>query len=420
MSLSAALFQNHPARDAALRELHARPALQLEAKNALILRFVFTFEPSETARDTALIEALCLESQVAPPDQRSRALQFRWRGLMTRWERHNEFVTYTFIAYGLADEERLSEAADRLFETQPGLLVAKLKLTIKRTSEAFIPSPDFLCASLVGKGRAMLQTSFTDDAEGAVNFNLTCGEVSDGEVGTLAQHVMEVEMYRMLALLALPIARRVGAVVRDAENEVGSLTQRLSDPASEDAVEELFNELTAVSGGIEREIATSTYRFSAARAYGALVEERLQRLQEEEIGGRPRIGSFMMTRLIPALRTCESMHFALKDLADRTTRLMDLIRTRIDLQLSRQNVALLTVINRRTQLQFRLQQTVEGLSVAAISYYILGLMTYVVKGAATAGLFKIESEILHAALVPPVVLVIWLGIRRLRKQHGLD
>ena len=53
-----------------------------------------------------------------------------------------------------------------------------------------------------------------------------------------------------------------------------------------------------------------------------------------------------------------------------------LIRTRIETTLSQQSTDLLRSMNQRTQMQLRLQQTVEGLSVLAISYYAIGIIGY--------------------------------------------
>jgi len=415
-----ATFHEHPARAAALSELHARPPMRVYGDQALILRYVFAFEQSYAGRDDALIETLCREGGIAPPASRARALQFQWRGLEARWERHNEFVTYTFISPSGRIEPSLTEMNTRMLRDQPGPLVTKLQLRVTRSDELPQLDPRFTCASRIGKGRGLLQTSFSDNAEGAIELELACAQLSESEAGSLAQSAIELEMYRTLALLALPIARQVGAMVRDTEVHLGALTRRLSESMGNAEIETLYQELTTLSGRVEMEIAASTYRFSAARAYGALVEERLAKIGEEEISGRSRVGAFLMTRLIPALRTCESMHLALQDLARRTARAADLIRTRIDLQLARQNVELLQTLNQRTKLQTRLQQTVEGLSVAAVSYYMIGLLSYLVKGVHDFFHITLDPTIIVAALVPLVVFGVWLAVSSIRRKHKLD
>ena len=144
----------------------------------------------------------------------------------------------------------------------------------------------------------------------------------------------------------------------------------------------------------------------------------MRSLDERADGTRPMVGAFLMTRLTPAMRTCSSMQKALADLASRCARAADLIRTRIDLELARQNNALLEALNQRTRLQTRMQQTVEGLSVAAISYYVLGLASYPIKGAKDAGYWPFDVGLTLAFLVPLVIFGIFVAIRRVRRLHS--
>lgn len=87
------------------------------------------------------------------------------------------------------------------------------------------------------------------------------------------------------------------------------------------------------------------------------------------------------------------------------------------MQIERQNSDLLASMNNRAKLQLRLQQTVEGLSVAAISYYVIGLLSYLIKG--IPGFHDVVApELVISALVPLVLLAIWLTVRRIRHSHG--
>ncbi|HEY8578901.1 MAG TPA: DUF3422 domain-containing protein [Beijerinckiaceae bacterium] len=408
-------FAEHAARAAALGELHARPAPTVDGE-ARVLRLVFAFDPDYAGRDDALIAALCAESGASPPQAGARAARFAAGALEARWERHSEFVTYTFLARDPAGDAQAPAAVARLRAAQPGPLVAALRCRVRR--DASPPAGQGGCASRVAGGRAVLATSFRADPEGFVDFDLACGGLSPEETGALVQWTLEIETYRTLALLALPIARRVGAMVRDSETLLGGLTQRLAAQDLTAGAESLYAELMHLAARIEAEIASSTYRFAAAQAYGAIVEDRLARLEEKPVDGRPMVGVFLSTRLTPALRTCASMHAALQDLARRCGRAADLIRTRIDLQLARQANEQLDALNERTRLQMRLQQTVEGLSVAAVSYYVLGLAGYFVKGAKDAGLLPWEPGVVVAALAAPVIVAVALAVRRIRRRHG--
>jgi len=111
-------------------------------------------------------------------------------------------------------------------------------------------------------------------------------------------------------------------------------------------------------------------------------------------------------RLLPAVRRCISFSGRLEDLSQRVAWTMAFLRTRVDTALSQQNRDLLKSMDRRTQLQLRLQEIVEGLSVVAISYYLLSIVGYILRG--------VEHEIalshdLAVAIVAPVVfLALWL------------
>lgn len=414
-------FVEHPARAAALGELHARPAPVLSS-GARVVRLVFAFDAAYAGRDDALIGALCAESGVSPPQQGARALHFASGDLDLRWERHAEFVTYTFVSQRSSSDAQLPAAIARLQAAQPGPLVAALRLAVRSDEGdgALRGQGGFSCGSVVADGRAVLETSFRADPQGFVDFALTGRRLTPAETGALAQWTLEIETYRTLALLALPIARRVGAMVRDVEALLGDLTQRLSGDAFARDAESIYGELMQVAARIEAEITSSSYRFAAARAYGAIVEDRLERLAERPLDERSTVGAFLVTRLTPALRTCESMQAALQDLARRSSRAADLIRTRIDLQLSRQNNEQLEALNKRTQLQMRLQQTVEGLSVAAVSYYVLGLVSYLAKGAKDAGVLPLEPGLVVAALAPVVIVAVALAVWRIRRKHSHD
>src|SRR3546814_1929479 len=122
----------------------------------------------------------------------------------------------------------------------------------------------------------------------------------------------------------------------------------------------------------------------------------------------------MGRRLSPAMRTCETMAGRIEGLSRRATRMANLLRTRVDVALERQNVELLDMMNRRSQLQLRLQETVEGLSVAAITYYVVGLVGYAAHALDAAG-WPVNKDITVGIAIPVVALAVWWGLRRFRR-----
>ncbi len=119
------------------------------------------------------------------------------------------------------------------------------------------------------------------------------------------------------------------------------------------------------------------------------------------------------------MRTCESLAARQDSLAARIARASDMLRTRVSLAVERQNRDLLASMNRRAKLQLRLQQTVEGLSVVAVSYYATGILGYAFDGLNAAGL-RFDTAIALAAAVPVIAALVWLAIRRIRRAAGLD
>jgi uncharacterized membrane-anchored protein len=103
------------------------------------------------------------------------------------------------------------------------------------------------------------------------------------------------------------------------------------------------------------------------------------------------------------------------DLSKRIERASELLRTRISLTLQDQNRDLLATMNRRSRLQFRLQETVEGLSVVAISYYLVGLVKYLLDGLPLNNLGISKGSVL-ALIVPLVVVCVLVLTRQIKRR----
>jgi uncharacterized membrane-anchored protein len=114
------------------------------------------------------------------------------------------------------------------------------------------------------------------------------------------------------------------------------------------------------------------------------------------------------------MHTCRAVAARLDSLSQRVARANQLLATRVDITRERQNQSLLESMNRRARQQLRLQQTVEGLSVAAVTYYVVGLLGYAAKGAKAAGL-GLDAEITMAAGIPFVALLVAFAVHKARK-----
>jgi uncharacterized membrane-anchored protein len=240
--------------------------------------------------------------------------------------------------------------------------------------------------------------------------------------GALVQRVLEIETYRTLALLGLPEAQRLAPRVQQIEKRLAEVTDAMRRSEGLVANSQLLDELTAAAAELEADTAGSAFRFGASRAYYELVRLRLAALGEQGVSGFPTWSQFLDRRMAPAMRTCASVEQRQGTLADKLARAAQLLRTRVEVDLERQNQDLLKSMNERTRLQLRLQWTVEGLSVAAISYYVVGLLHYLFKGIHDAGLdarvgAQIDPELGAAIAVPFVVLLVAMVVRSVRGRH---
>jgi uncharacterized membrane-anchored protein len=214
----------------------------------------------------------------------------------------------------------------------------------------------------------------------------------------------------------LPEAQRLGPSVRRIETRLGEVTEEMRRTEGFEANHRLLDELTALAAEIEAGAAASLFRFGASRAYEEIVHLRLQTIGERAVPGTTTWSAFLARRMAPAMRTCTALEERQANLSSKLARAANLLRTRVDVELQQQNRDLLKSMNRRTELQLRLQATVEGLSVAAISYYVVGLFSYLVKGVHDGGV-PVDPSLATAAFVPVAVLAMWWTVRRLRRRN---
>jgi len=235
---------------------------------------------------------------------------------------------------------------------------------------------------------------------------------SQTRAGRIAARLLELETYRLMALRGLPVAKQLSAELSQAENKLADIAARLD--AKEGSDQELLDDLVALAARVERTTAEHGYRFSATRAYDAVVRERLGELRERPVHGTQTVGEFMQRRLGPAMATVAATAQRLALLAERITRTSALLRTRVDIATETQNQQLLEKLTRGQDMQLKLQSTVEGLSIAAISYYVVSLVLYGAKALSKLGL-PLNPEMVAGLSIP---LVLWGVYRTVQRIHA--
>ena len=415
---------DHADRVALAQEVHARPPEPL-ASPARATYVAVLVEPADRGREANHLAELCALFGVAPP--RPGATHFRadLGPLRLKWERHGEFSGYTFFSPGLSPAPFSEPPATRL---PPGWLAALPGRTLVAAHAKVIsavaadPSPQFLAGHFdgnivvgaeVGDGAGLAYTDFRIHADGFSRFLLVDRSFTPRQNGRMLQRLFEIEVYRMTALLALPIARKQSATLADIERALAALT---ADIAAEGGNEEaLLHALTRLAADVESELARSRFRFGACRAYFELVTTRIGELRERRINGIQTVEEFMARRLTPAVQTCATVSQRLHDLSERVAQASALLSTRVDIARERQNQRLLASMDRRARLQLRLQQTVEGLSVAAIVYYAAGLVGYLAKGLKAGGV-KVEPDLVIGVAIPIAAVAVLMSVRRARRR----
>jgi len=417
----------HEARRSLSAEVHARPFARLQAPQRVSHLAMMTGEDT-VEQDYAHLVDLCRRYGVAPPAADVRHVLLDFGAFRLKWERHTEFCSYTVFVGGRLpahcfDSPALEVAPADWVAAIPGDLLAAVNLVLEapdapeRPTEQIVQamtSPNF-AASAVSGGAAVAFMDFGMDASGFGRIYVRDRRLKPRQAGRLVQRLLEIETYRMLALLALPLARTHGRALSQLGARLSQITSQIGEIQRLEDERRLLEELTRLAAEIE-EIATGTsYRFAAARAYWALVQKRIRELREERVEGFQVFSEFMDRRMAPAMQTCEAVRERQETLSERVSRATELLRTRVDIVLEEQNANLLVSMDRRARLQLRLQQTVEGLSVAAITYYAVGLVNYAGKGLTASGL-RVPVDIATGIAVPVVAALVWIGIRRARRM----
>lgn len=424
---------DHPERFNLANELHARPFPEL---NAPCRAAHLAIKPPHNAadRDRALdfahlIALLDRYGAPHPPPGASHYSGNLGRGFL-KWEMHTEFVTYTIFADQVSERPFSGEnfalfPADWL-ASAPGAVVTSCLVRVESGGPDDLEPrlsgdvlqwfvPESLAISRVVDGEAVIAADFHIDENRHTRIAVfAVPGIGSRRLGRIVQRLLEIETYKSMAMLTLPVARSVAGTVARLDTALSDIVADMAKGGGEEA--ETLDRLLKISAEIEHLSSTSAFRFGAAGAYEAIVNQRIAVLREERIGGRQIFAEFMTRRFDPAMRTCRSARERLQELSGRAERAANLLRTRVDVENQAQNSQVLHQMAKRAAMQLRLQETVEGLSVVAISYYAVTLGTYLLGPLVEP--IGIEKSHLSALLVIPVAFGVWMMVRRVRARLG--
>lgn len=430
---------NDPLREVLHNELHARPSARVRLP-ALITYVAVLNAGISREQECEHLRLLPGQQDLSPERLQGNFLRLRFEGYTVKWERHTEFTRYSIVqpmpAHGqlgalaphfnddwvVPDVWLRDIPGHTVAAIQLGMLVGDLATPRQCVAQAqqWLGSGPQVQASLQGvatgqsTGHSLVVTEFRIGADGFERMLVIAPEdTPPTRAGRISQRLLEFETYRLMALRGLPVAKQLAPMLAEAETALAHITAQLDNKSASD--QELLDTLVSLAARVELATAQHSYRFSATRAYDALVAQRIHEMREKTIPGTQTLGDFMQRRLSPAMATVAATAQRLASLSERVSRTSALLRTRVDIATEAQNQLLLEKLTRGQELQLRLQTTVEGLSIAAISYYVVSLVLYGGKALKAMGV-SLNPELLAGLSVPLVLWAVWRTTRRLHAK----
>ncbi|MDP3133363.1 MAG: DUF3422 domain-containing protein [Burkholderiaceae bacterium] len=422
-----------PGRDALHNEVHARPSARIRLP-ALVIYVAVLNDGVTREAECEHLRQLPQQGHLTPEDMADNFLRLRFADHTVKWERHSEFSRYSIVQplperalLGASDPELLSALTlpPEWLSRIPGQTMVAVKLAMLHgdltTPDATLAQARHwlgdhtLVASVMGNnGHSWALTDFALRDSGFERMLVIApAGTTDTRAGRISQRLLELETYRLMALRGLPVAKALMPTLTTTEQELADITAQIEHGNGSDP--ELLNHLATLAARVEQATASHAYRFAATEAYHGIVGQRIAELRERAIPGTQTIGEFMNRRLSPAMATVSATARRLSTLSERITRATALLRTRVDIATETQNQLLLEKLTKGQELQLRLQSTVEGLSIAAISYYVVSLLLYLGKAAKAAGA-PINPEMAAGAAIPLVLWAVWRTTQRIHQK----
>jgi uncharacterized membrane-anchored protein len=422
------LIADHPLRYSLADELHARPFSSVAAPSQAIylaMKPAHSVASPDRAAEMAHLIALLDNFGADHPQPDATHFSAKIGQYALKWESHTEFVTFTIFNENPVDEpfgaNAFSIFPDGWLPAAPGARITSALINVEvaesdlgireKAADWFVP--ESLAISRVLDDALVVAADFRIDHNGHMRFAVFARpETGNRRIGRVVQRLCEIETYKAMAMFGLTTAREMGPNLTSIDARLTHLLSDMSGITSDPA--DVLMRLLEISTEIESIGANAAYRFAATQAYEKIVNQRIEVLREESFHGRQSFGEFMMRRFDPAMRTVNAMQRRLDAMSARALRAGELLRTRVDVARSAQNQALLTSMDKRADQQLRLQKTVEGISVVAISYYAVNIALYVL--GPFSGAYDLSKTTVAALVTPVVITCVWLMVRRVHKH----
>lgn len=407
----------HPLRKTLHNELHARPSIFFREPSHV---YHLAFVDAELACDALIAQLRQLASDVLPSNGVQGLLRLGDDTL--KWERHSEFFTLTLVVPRPPQGEAwppLPAPLASLIEAHRNLLISAVQVLVEAerdwTGDATAYGFKDPAGSHLGGDAATAWSDFRLDEHGVNRLLLVNRRLNAYRLGRMIRRLLEIETYRMMASLTLPVAQDVSRQLKDYDRELASLSDRNAE--GRDSAKVLSAAIAQLSARIVRSTARTRQRFGAAEAYAQIVFERIAELRESHVDDCQRLGVFIERRFRPTVRYCAATDQRLVRLGQSVANLGDLLQARVQVEVEEQNSAILRSLNARADTQIRIQKAVEGLSIIAISYYLLSLFKLLYEGLHGLGL-NIPAKTAMLGMGPLALLILCAIMLRIRQARA--
>jgi uncharacterized membrane-anchored protein len=380
--------------------------------------------PGQKDLEVSMLQAQQLRVQVGP--------------CTLRWERHTEFTRYTLIralppATLINDvpQQYVSQLFpdDAWLENIPGTTLAAMHLVMlwgepphavtRATAYGHWFAEGAAVAALMGTPpHSCVVTDLALQPDGFERLLVVATPgMGEPRAGRIAQRLLDIETYRVMALRGLPAAQQLLPQIAEMESELVHVSAQLRGILTNN--QELLDQLTPLAARLERSLAEHRALFDASRAYAAIVAQRLGELREKAAPETRALSELVERRLAPAMATITATEKRMGDLSTRIAHTTALLHTRIQAIVEAQNRQTIATLRGTQRLVHRLQQTVAGLAIAAATYFVIGLLWQAAQALQSGGL-AFDPQLWVGALIPVALGGAWWLVRRVNQSLDAD
>ena len=431
-----------PASDNLLRKLHERPQIPLTKwlrapAHVHYKAFRMVDPPNQRPASQAEFQSL-LETLNVPAETKVLRETFGYgvkeaqngERLIVLWQAHTEYYTYQLWHLRPPGQDTvtfgpLTFPGYRFPGTALGTEVCRLDIVL--TTEA-LPSREHVRTLFPGPmlyGRRILDertiviASFTPDDYGRERYWVTTGtsQSDSSHLKDVVDAIVRIETYYHLLLMQKPLFS--AAIDQAYKFEQVHLKQReiITEHighANSQTLQRWLNSLTQDLLKTNRMAGRLHFELSASVPYDKILHSTLSSAVEKPLESYRPLSDYVLSGITGVAEGYQQLLRRIDTLRGGFEGIISIIRTRVDLIVEAQNLALLQSVDKTTKNQVILQHTVEGLSVIVIAYYLSGLAGYIFKGLSELG--WLTNYNLASAIFVPVAIGIAFAITVVSKK----